>query len=285
MLSQETAWAFGVDFYTGSKASLLSDIAQAVHKPYSYVVTPNVDHLVLLQRSKALREAYAGARLRICDSRILELLMRRLGIAIEQTIPGSDLTLDLLRWADKQRLRLVLIGSTDEECERLRILYPSICLFHYNPPMGFIDRPDEVERCLRFVRNNPSELVFYAVGAPRQEILASLIRRDERTGMGFCIGASISFATGTLKRAPRWMQRMRLEWLHRMLGDPRRLVKRYLEDAMFLPAAYLRERRLRKQRLKRVTQGHGVSRPPMAHRPHAGESRLKERSKGTGPGE
>ncbi|MBA1276000.1 WecB/TagA/CpsF family glycosyltransferase [Stutzerimonas azotifigens] len=283
-MSQETAWAFGVDFYTGSKASLLSDIAKAVHKPYSYVVTPNVDHLVLLQRSGELRKAYAGARLRICDSRILEWLMRRLGIAIKQTIPGSDLTLDLLRWADKQRLRLVLIGATDEECERLRILYPSICLFHHNPPMGFIDRPEDVERCLKFVRETPSELVFYAVGAPRQEILASLVRRDERTGMGFCIGASISFATGTLKRAPLWIQRMRLEWLHRMLSDPRRLVKRYLDDALFLPSAYLRERRWRKTRMKRVAPECRVSRPPLAHRPHVGEGRCdKRRPNGTGP--
>ncbi len=65
--------------------------------------------------------------------------------------------------------------------------------------------------------------------------------------MGFCIGASISFATGTVKRAPRWMQNCRLEWLHRMLSEPRRLVGRYLHDAMFIVPAYRREKSARPQ--------------------------------------
>jgi len=63
--------------------------------------------------------------------------------------------------------------------------------------------------------------------------------------MGFCIGASISFATGSIKRAPRWMQMNKLEWLHRMFSEPRRLARRYLHDALFIVPAYLRERSAR----------------------------------------
>ena len=237
--------AFGVNFYTGSKAALLNCIRDGVTQPYSFVVTPNVDHLAQLQDNPALRQAYARARLRVCDSRILQPLLQRLGVEIEEVIPGSDLTIDLLRWADRERLRIVLIGSTDSECRKLRTLYPGITIFHHNPPMGFINKPDEVAKALQFVRDNPSELVFYAVGAPRQEILASAIESHERTGMGLCIGASIAFATGSVKRAPRWMQNCKLEWLHRMLSEPRRLVKRYVHDALFIVPAYLREKNRR----------------------------------------
>lgn len=244
-MSSKTNHAFGVDFYTGSKDALLATIREGVRQPYSFVVTPNVDHLAQLQDSAPLRNAYAKARLRICDSRILMPLLHRLGVPVEEVIPGSDLTMDLLRWADRDGLRIVLIGGTDEEVGKLRQLYPRIELHHHNPPMGFIKSPEEVERCLRFVREHPSELVFYAVGAPRQEILASSIEQHERTGMGFCIGASISFATGTVKRAPRWMQNCRLEWLHRMASEPRRLVRRYLHDALFIIPAYRRERAAR----------------------------------------
>nr|WP_305128865.1 WecB/TagA/CpsF family glycosyltransferase [Stutzerimonas degradans] len=233
---------------------MLASVREGVKQPYSFVVTPNVDHLAQLQHNAALRAAYSKARLRLCDSRVLMPLLQRLGVAVEEVIPGSDLTIDLLRWADSERLRIVLVGASNEECTKLRNLYPGITVYHHNPPMGFIDRPDEVRRCLEFIRQHPSELVFYAVGAPRQEILASSIESHERTGMGFCIGASISFATGSIKRAPRWMQNCKLEWLHRMLSEPRRLVRRYVHDALFIVPAYRREKSNRTQRAAPINQ-------------------------------
>ncbi|MCW3150723.1 WecB/TagA/CpsF family glycosyltransferase [Stutzerimonas stutzeri] len=253
-MSSDTNHAFGVTFYTGSKAALLACIREGVKQPYSFVVTPNVDHLAQLQRNAALRAAYSKARLRLCDSRILMPLLHRLGVAVEEVIPGSDLTVDLLQWADREQLRVVLIGASKEECAKLQTLYPGITIYHHNPPMGFIDKPDEVRRCLEFVREHPSELVFYAVGAPRQEILASSIESHERTGMGFCIGASISFATGSIKRAPRWMQNCKLEWLHRMLSEPRRLVKRYVHDALYIVPAYRREKNSRTHKAAPINQ-------------------------------
>jgi exopolysaccharide biosynthesis WecB/TagA/CpsF family protein len=234
--------AFGIDFYSGNKKALLTCIREGIKQPYSFVVTPNVDHLVQLESDEELRNAYAKARWRLCDSRILLSLVSRLGVHIDEAIPGSDLTLDLLKWADQDRLRVVLIGSATTEADRLRTIYPGIDLYHYNPPMGFIKKPEEVQRCLQFVRNNPSDLVLYAVGTPRGEVLAGLTQPYERSGMGFCIGASISFATGTIKRAPRWMREYRLEWLHRMCLEPRRLAKRYFIDAIYILPAYLREK-------------------------------------------
>ena len=118
-------------------------------------MTPNVDHLAQLQDNPALREAYAKARLRLCDSRILQPLLQRLGVQIEEVIPGSDLTMDLLDWANREHLRIVLIGATEQECSKLRALYPCITVYHHNPPMGFINRPDEVQKALQFVREHP----------------------------------------------------------------------------------------------------------------------------------
>lgn len=237
--------AFGINFYSGNKKTLLSCIREGIKQPYSFVVTPNVDHLVQLEDDPQLRDAYAKARWRLCDSRILLSLLGRLGIHLDEAIPGSDLTLDLLKWADDDRLRVVLIGSLQTEADKLRAIYPGIDLYHYNPPMGFIKNPEEVERCLRFVREHPSDLVLYAVGTPRGEVLAAATQPHERLGMGFCIGASISFATGTIKRAPKWMREYKLEWLHRMCMEPRRLAKRYFADAVYIVPAYLREKSAR----------------------------------------
>ena len=239
--------AFGIDFFSGNKKTLLTYIREGVKQPYSFVVTPNVDHLVQLEYDEQLRDSYFKARWRVCDSRILVSLLSRLGIHLDEAIPGSDLTLDLLKWADRDRLRIVLIGSAASEAEKLRALYPGISLYHYNPPMGFIKKPEEVQRCLQFVRENPSELVLYAVGTPRGEVLAAATQPSERTGMGFSIGASISFATGTIKRAPKWMREYKLEWLHRMCMEPRRLAKRYWADAVYIVPAFLREKSARQK--------------------------------------
>lgn len=247
-MSSDTT-AFGIDFYSGNKRTLLTCIREGIKQPYSYVVTPNVDHLVQLETDNQLRHAYANARWRLCDSRILLSLLHRLGVHLDEAIPGSDLTLDLLKWADADRLSVVLIGSAASEAEKLRALYPGITLYHYNPPMGFIKKPEEVQRCLQFVRENPSDLVLYAVGTPRGEVLAGMTQPNERTGMGFCIGASISFATGTIKRAPRWMRESKLEWLHRMCLEPRRLAKRYLIDAVYIVPAFMREKNARHKAL------------------------------------
>jgi len=237
--------AFGINFYSGNKKTLLACIREGVKQPYSFVVTPNVDHLVQLQHDDALRDAYAKARWRLCDSRILLSLLDRLGIHIDEAIPGSDLTLDLLQWANDDCLRVVLIGCSTVETQKLCALYPGIVLYHYNPPMGFIEKPAEVQRCLQFIRDTPSELVLYAVGTPRGEILAAATQAHERSGMGFSIGASIAFATGTIKRAPLWMRECKLEWLHRMCLEPRRLARRYFNDALFIVPAYLREKHSR----------------------------------------
>lgn len=239
--------AFGIDFYSGNKKALLSCIREGIKQPYSFVVTPNVDHLVQLEHDAELRDAYAKARWRLCDSRILLSLLDRLGVHLDEAIPGSDLTLDLLKWADEDRLRVVLIGSLQTEVDKLRAIYPGIELYHYNPPMGFIKNPKEVQRCLQFVRENPSDLVLYAVGTPRGEVLAAATQSHERSGMGFCIGASISFATGSIKRAPKWMRESKLEWLHRMCLEPRRLAKRYFIDAMYIVPAYFREKNSRQK--------------------------------------
>ncbi|MFX8035998.1 WecB/TagA/CpsF family glycosyltransferase, partial [Acinetobacter baumannii] len=83
----------------------------------------------------------------------------------------------------------------------------------HQPPMGFIKDPAAVEGCIRFVLDHPARYVFFAVGAPRSELLAQRIaERGGATGVGLCIGSSLHFLTGMVPRAPGWMRRLALEW-------------------------------------------------------------------------
>ncbi|GGK05713.1 WecB/TagA/CpsF family glycosyltransferase [Pseudomonas matsuisoli] len=227
-----TVSAFDIDFYNGSKSELISEIVDSSQKAFSYIVTPNVSHVVQLERSEQLRRAYDKARYHLCDSKVLSKLLRMKRVQVKEVIPGSDLTGDLMDMADDKKWRVSVIGNNAQEMQEMGERYPNVEFFHHNPPMGFIDRPAEVEKCLEHVADNPAELVVLAVGCPRQEVLAQMIYDDGRsTGVGICVGASINFLSGKVRRAPLWMQRLSLEWLHRMLMEPRRLVKRYAMDA------------------------------------------------------
>lgn len=225
--------AFDVDFYSGSFDSLVGSIITATGRPFSYIVTPNVNHLVQLERDEQLRDAYRGASHRPCDSRVLNTLLALIHKPVQEVIPGSDLTATLMDVAQRRAWRVSVIGCEADDIARMRSRYPGVEFLHHNPPMGFIKHPEHVRACLEFVAEHPAHLVILSVGCPRQEVLARRILDEGRsTGVGLCVGASINFLSGKVKRAPKWMQRLSLEWLHRMCMEPGRLVKRYATDAV-----------------------------------------------------
>ncbi|WP_462380961.1 WecB/TagA/CpsF family glycosyltransferase [Pseudomonas sp. Marseille-QA0892] len=227
--------AFDVDFYSGSRDNLVGSIITATGRPFSYIVTPNVNHLVQLERDEQLRHAYRGASHRPCDSRVLNALLALIQKPVQEVIPGSDLTATLMEVAQRRAWTVSVIGSEVDDIATMRRRYPGVEFLHHNPPMGFIERPDDVRACLDFVAQHPAHLVILSVGCPRQEVLARRILDEERsTGVGLCVGASINFLSGKVKRAPKWMQRLSLEWLHRMCMEPGRLVKRYATDAVLV---------------------------------------------------
>jgi exopolysaccharide biosynthesis WecB/TagA/CpsF family protein len=223
----------GLDFnaLTLDQALDLCVAKGTAHDPFVYLVTPNVDHVQRLHRSgEDVWSLYRGAWLCLNDSQIIAKLAKLRGLTLP-AIPGSDLTEQLfLRGRVKPDDPVTLIGGTDVIAEALRVRFGLTRLSHYAPPMGFVKSPAEVEKCVRLILDTP--FVFLAVGSPRQEIVADAVARTgEGVGVGFCIGASFEFLTGAKARAPRWMRNLSLEWLHRLLSDPRRLWRRYLVDA------------------------------------------------------
>lgn len=197
---------------------------------YAYVVTPNADHLLRLQREPEFRRAYAQAAYILFDSRFLAHLLRLTRGLRLPVCTGSDLTGALLDKLARPQDRILLIGGSVEQAARLAARYDLHNLAHYNPPMGFAADPRAVEACLDFIEaRSPFRFCFLAVGAPRQEMLALRLRQRGRArGLVLCIGASVDFLTGKQTRAPLWMQTLGLEWLHRLCQNPARMARRYL---------------------------------------------------------
>jgi len=197
--------------------------------PFAYIVTPNVDHVVRLQRSRSdLWPAYRAAWMTLCDSRILARLARRVGFALP-VVPGSDLTAEMFDHVIQPTDRVAILGGRATTLGPLIDRYGLRDVRHYDPPMGFIHDPVEVAKAIRFLIEARARYSFLAVGSPQQEILAyRMVRATGGTGIGFCVGASLDFLTGVQDRAPPLMQRMSLEWLYRLGSNPRRMWRRYL---------------------------------------------------------
>jgi N-acetylglucosaminyldiphosphoundecaprenol N-acetyl-beta-D-mannosaminyltransferase len=218
--------------------------ARPADAPFGYVVTPNADHLVRLSRDPALATMYRDAWMRLLDSRVVAALGTVLGVPVPRVATGSDLTSLLLSRHIHPSEKITIIGLRSAWLPALVGRCGLAEPFHYDPPMGFDRDPAAFEATVAFVLSHPARLVFLAVGSPRQERLAAAIAATGRaTGTGLCIGASLGFLAGAAPRAPRWLQRLGLEWAYRLGGDPRRLARRYLLDSPRIVPLLLRERR------------------------------------------
>jgi exopolysaccharide biosynthesis WecB/TagA/CpsF family protein len=197
---------------------------------FAYVVTPNVDHLIRFCDDESFRALYAEAGFILNDSRLLSRVVSvAKGIQL-RVCTGSDLTEQLFAKVARADDRIVLVGSTVAQAGELAHRYGLRSIKHIEPPMGFISDPEAVDACLRFIEaQSPFRFCFLALGCPQQELLARMLRaRGVARGLTLCIGASINYLTKVERRAPKWMQHAGMEWLFRLLQDPRRLARRYL---------------------------------------------------------
>jgi exopolysaccharide biosynthesis WecB/TagA/CpsF family protein len=215
------------------------------------VVTPNVDHLLILRQDREFQEIYRHASLVLADGMPLVWASWLLGLPLPERVAGSDLLPRLCAMASRRGFRVFFLGGPPEalsgSLERLRQKFPQLQLAGgYAPPFGFELDAEEEQRALSSVLEAKPDLLFVCLGAPKQEKF--LWRHCAELGgiVGMGIGISLEFLTGRIRRAPPWMRRAGLEWLHRLHQEPRRLFPRYLRDAAFpglLLAQLLREGR------------------------------------------
>lgn len=229
---ERTSRFIDLDFAWRDQTQVLRDVERhPADAPFAYIVTPNVDHVVRIQHARSdLWPIYRNAWITLCDSRILARLAGYDDMALP-IVPGSDLTVALFDQVIRPDDRIAVIGGSTSAIDNLRQLYGLTNLMHHNPPMGFIQDEAATRQAVDFAIAARARYVFLAVGSPQQEILAYRIARTGRaTGVGLCIGASLQFLTDEQARAPKFIQQLCLEWLFRLMSNPRRLWRRYLVD-------------------------------------------------------
>ncbi|UCH78510.1 MAG: WecB/TagA/CpsF family glycosyltransferase [Candidatus Coatesbacteria bacterium] len=228
-----------VDDVTMAEALDLIDRFVAERTP-RVIVTVNVDHLMLMRRDLAFREAYARADLITCDSTPLKWALAFLGTPIRERVPGADLFPAVAERAARVGHRLFYLGAAPGVAERaaetLRRRHPGLQVVGtYSPPVMAWEELGRDEETLRRVEEARPDILFAAFGAPKQELWLDAVRDRLRVPVGIGVGGAFDFAAGETKRAPRWMQRAGLEWSFRLAQEPGRLWRRYLcVDSRFI---------------------------------------------------
>ena len=228
-----------LDFADGDRPALLARVAGMARGPYGYVVTPNVDHVVKLMDGRVEGAVYDGAARKIFVSRQLAPLggLRGKRLAV---YPGSDMTADLLASPLADGLTIGVFGPDRAAFDDLAARYPERRFAFVEAPMltpgtpGWIAAVDAAARA-------DWDVLLACVSFPKQERFAhALAAAGRRTGVTLCVGASVDFLTGRQQRAPRLYQQLSLEWLHRLMSQPRRMFRRYVIEGPAIFGWFLR---------------------------------------------
>lgn len=225
-------------------------VAWAQARESRYVCVCNVHMVVEAQRAPDVKRAVSGGDLVLPDGMPLVWLLRRLGYRSQPRISGPDLFRALCAEVQKKGVRVFLLGGSTETLERLQKRLTEEfqglrVAGTYSPTYtGTISSPDF--NAIKAIREAKADLVFVSLGCPKQETWMA-VHRPHLPAVTIGVGAAFDFVAGTVKRAPKWMQRSGLEWFYRVCAEPRRLWRRYLTtNALFLTrvAALLVSRRL-----------------------------------------
>ncbi len=199
------------------------------------VVTPNMNHVARLDTSPELAAAYDRAALILPDGWPVVRLARRLGADVSERVTGSGLVARLAGPRGHGRTIFLVGGSTAESTLRAARAFRDRGwnVLTEQAPLGWLDDVRNVEALTRRIVQARTDVVLLGVGSPKQELLGMrLLDAAGNTAVMLGVGASIDFVGGTTRRAPRWMQKLGIEWLHRIITDPRRLLARYAGDLL-----------------------------------------------------
>jgi N-acetylglucosaminyldiphosphoundecaprenol N-acetyl-beta-D-mannosaminyltransferase len=202
-----------------------------------FVVTPNVDHIVLASHSAPLRMAYRRAALSLADGQPVLWMARLLGTPLPEKISGSDFIEPLMRRAAAQGWGVFLYGATAavsaRAASRLERRHPGLRIVGRETTRW--DGQRDPALAAR-IRASGADLVVVALGCPKQE--AWMLAHHDLLGgaVALGLGGTLDFLAGAIPRAPQWMSRAGLEWAFRLAREPRRLAHRYLvRDAAIVP--------------------------------------------------
>jgi len=203
---------------------------------FHQIATVNVDFLTKSIYDDEVKEILCRCDLVLPDGMPLVWASRWMGVALKERVTGADLVPQLAALSAVRGYRLFLLGAEEESSARaaawIKSHYPGACIAgRYSPKVSSLDEMDHEDILQRIEAARP-DILLVAFGHPKQEKWLAMHRHRLNVPICIGIGGSLDFLSGEASRAPEWMQTAGLEWVYRFLQEPKRLAKRYFDDAM-----------------------------------------------------
>lgn len=219
-----------------------------------WLITANLDFLRRWAKEPEMRALYSAADLRVADGMPLVWAARLQGDDVPERVAGSSLALLLAERAASTGHSIYLLGGQGESAARAALVlqsrYPGLIVAGTSSPM--VHSPptdDEINALVATLQPLQPRILMVGLGSPKQEHLIERLRAHFPSTFMIGVGVSFSFIAGELQRAPAWMQKLGLEWMHRMAQEPGRLAKRYLiDDLPFVGSLFVHALRTRRRR-------------------------------------
>lgn len=242
---------------TGIHVTNMEEVLEALEeniekKKGDYICVANVHTTVMAFRDPSYCEIQNNSWLTLPDGKPLSIVSRKRGYLKAKRVAGPDLMPKVFELSKEKGYRHFFYGSTEETLEKLKHKiskkYPYLQVAGmYSPPFRKLEEKEDQEIIERINDTKP-DFVWVALGAPKQEIWMAE-HENKVKGIMIGVGAAFDFEAGTVKRAPQWMQELCLEWFYRLMKEPRRLIKRYVEtNATFLWETYREGKQLKKRK-------------------------------------
>lgn len=220
-----------IDILNITRNELLEQLQSGV------LFTPNIDHLVKLQSDRGFYEAYRKADWVVCDSRVLQILSRATSHRFTEAIPGSSFfTAFYEHHSNNPECRIFLLGAAEGVAEKARQninarIGREIVVGALSPSFGFEKNDVENQHIAEQINASGATVVLVGVGAPKQEKwIMEHKHRMPGVRLWMALGATIDFEAGNVSRAPVWMRKLAIEWLYRIIQEPKRMFRRYIVD-------------------------------------------------------
>lgn len=213
----------------------------------SYVVTPNVDHIVKIQDDNEFKKLYNESSLVLADGMPLIWASKMLNKPLKEKVSGSDLFPLLCEYASEKGYKVFFLGGREgvakTAAEKLKKQYKDLNVVGvYSPPFGFDKDQNENKKIIDMIKKSSPDILFVGLGAPKQEKWIFNNKDKYEVPVSLGIGASFDFVAESVKRAPLWMQKSGLEWFYRFSQEPKRMFKRYFIDDTKFIGIFLKEK-------------------------------------------
>jgi len=241
-----TSKVWGIHFHAVDMEQTLDRLEQIIEtRRPSYAVTANLNYAMLCAKNPRLAAFTDEAALVLCDGMPILWRSKLNGTKLPERVAGADLIHRLTERCAKRKLRVYFYGASEGVAEKtanaLKQRYPKLIVAGVQCPPFRECSSEEIQSQIARIKQAKPDLLYVALGQPKGEYWIEDHLEELQVPLTIQLGASFDFVAGNATRAPKFMQKLGLEWFHRMFKDPTRLAPRYLQNIVFLLQAVRRE--------------------------------------------